>query len=153
MKSQAYAKLKNERTFENDFSTVWKAIEETFRNYRIKERDPKEVDALEMRKLTKRTLETDWIYGQSRDKYQEYQVNGFPKKVYLQTRFKYELEAKKVMGGIHTTVKIEEEVERLKSDGTPNGYESVDENDTSRANEILDKIQNNILAAPNTSSE
>src|SRR4051794_26861716 len=76
MKQQAYAKLTNEHTFEYEFPQVWKAIEDSFHNYHVADRDPSEVDPLEMRKLTKRKLETDWILGQSRDKYVEYQVNG-----------------------------------------------------------------------------
>ena len=146
VKQQAYAKLNNERTFEYDFPTVWKGIEETLRNHKIKDRDPEEVDPQEMRKLTRRTLETDWIYGRSQDKHQEYQVNGSPRKTYLQTRYKYLLDAQSVMGGIKLTVRTEEEVERLKEDGQPDGY-SAAESDPSRARELLDKIQISIHSA------
>ena len=148
--TQKYAQLKNQRTFENEFPVVWKALEEALRKHKIVDRDPSEVSALELRKLTLRTLETDWVYGQSRDKYHEYQVNGFPKKVYLQTRFKYQVEAKKVLGGVTVTVKSDEEVERLNEDGTPDGYSEVDQTDSSRLNELLEKVQLAILAAPNT---
>lgn len=149
VKQQGYAKLKNERTFENEFHVVWKGIEESFRKYKIVDRDPSDVDPTELRRLTQRTLDTDWIYGQSRDKYQEYQVNGTPRKVYLQTRIKYQVIAKRVMGGVNVAVKTEEEVEKLKNDGTPEGYSSVKEVDSSRANEVLDKIQQALLSAPN----
>lgn len=149
VKTQAYAKLKNERAFEYEFPAVWKAIEETLRRYRVVDRDPSDVDPVELKRLSKRTLDTDWIYGQSRDKYQEYQINGTPRKKYLQTRLRYHLEAKKVIGGVQVTVKTDEEIERLNSDGNPDGYSSSDEVDPSRASELLDKIQNQILAAPN----
>lgn len=151
VRTQAYAKLNHQRTYEVEFPIVWKALEETLRNFKITHRDPSDVDALELKKLTHRTLETDWIYGQSRDKYQEYSVNGFPRKVLLQTRFKYFVDCQSVMGGILVTVKTEEEIERLKSDGTSAGYSSVDQADSSRSHELLDKIHFSILAAPNTS--
>src|SRR5690349_2685110 len=89
VKTQAYAKLNNQRTYEYEFPVVWKGIEESLSKFKITDRDPSEATPLEMRKLTRRTLDTDWIYGQSRDKYQEYKVNGSPRKIYLQTRFKY----------------------------------------------------------------
>jgi len=148
VETQAYAKLSHQRTYEYDFSAVWKGIESTLRNYRITDRDPNEVDALEMKKIKKRKLETDWVYGQSRDKYSEYKINGTPRRVNLQTRIKYFIEAQRVLGGITVTIKPKEEVERLNEDGTSAGYESVDETDTSRSAELLDKIQNSILSAP-----
>lgn len=146
VKTQAYAGLKNTRTFEHEFPVVWKGIESALKNYRITERDPTEVDTLEMAKLKERNLETDWVYSQSRDKYQEYQVNGSPRKKYLQARYKYKVQAKRVMGGTEVVVKTEEEIEKLKSDGASDGFSGVDA-DSSRANEILEKINNAILAA------
>lgn len=151
VKAQAYAKLNNQRTFEHEFPVVWKALEETLRNYKITDRNPGEVSALEMRKITHRSLETDWIYGQSRDKYEEYTVNGSPRKIYLQTRFKYFIDTQKVIGGVLVTVKIEEEIERLKKDGTSDGFTSAETTDHSRPAEMLDKLNTAILAAPNTS--
>ena len=148
VKTQAYAKLKNERTFESEFPLVWKAIEEVLRNHRIKDRDPEYVDATELQKISNRSLRTDWIYGKSRDKYQEYQVNGFPRKNYLQTRFNYSIEVKKVMGGVNVRVVSEEEIERLNTDGSSAGFTGANEPDPSRPNELLDKIQTGILAAP-----
>jgi hypothetical protein len=135
VKSQAYAKLPDSKTFESDFPVVWKAIEAVFRNHKVTDRDPSEVTELEMRKLTRRSLETDWVYSQSRDKYEEYEINGTPRKVYLQTRVKYRAEAKSILGGTEVRVSTEEEVERLKKDGSSGGYESVSEKDSSRANE------------------
>ena len=132
VKAQAYAKLNSERTFENDLPTVWKAIDATFRNFKIVSRDP---------------FETDWIYSQSRDKYVEYKVNNFPRKQYLQTRLKYLVKANSVMGGVHVEVVTTEEVEKLKENGTPAGYDASESPDSSRANEILEKIQNSILSA------
>lgn len=148
VKTEAYANLPNHRTFEYDFPAVWKGIEATFQNTKITERKPKEVNDLEMRSITRRTLQTDWSYGQSRDKYQEYQVNGTPRKVWLQERTRYDVDARRVMGGVDVTVVAEEEIESLKTDGTSAGFHSVDNPDTSRANEILNKINAAILAAP-----
>src|SRR4051794_29582002 len=76
VETQAYAKLNNQRTFEYDFPTVWKGIEEALHNYKIVDRSPKEVDPIEMKQLKKRTLETEWVYSQSRDKYVEFKLNG-----------------------------------------------------------------------------
>jgi hypothetical protein len=151
VKTEAYAKLRNHRTFEYDFPAVWKAVEEVFRNTKVTERNPETVSELDLRnKLKERTLKTDWSYGQSRDKYQEYKVNDTPRKVFLQERTRYRLEARRVMGGIDVVVQGEEEIEHLKTDGTSDGFHSSDKPDPSRADEILNKIGNTILAAPPT---
>jgi hypothetical protein len=146
IKTQDYAKLKNTRTFEFEFPMVWNGIETAFKGYKIADRDPDDVDAQELKKLRQRTLETDWIYTQSRDKYIEYKVNDLPKKKYLQTRVKYDVEARSVIGGTEVKVLAKEEVERLKADGAPDGYTSVDP-DSSRSNEVLDRINLAILSA------
>jgi len=147
VKQQAYANLKSQHTYEYDFSTTWKGIESAIHNYKIVDRDPTDVSVQEMKKLTQRTLETDWIYGQSRDKYVEYKVNDSPRKQYLQTRVKYFISAKTQIGGTDVSVKTKEEIERLKGDGTPDGYESPNEVDPSRTAEMLDKIGLAILSA------
>src|SRR4051812_4697740 len=146
IQQQAYAKLNNEHTFEDEFPAVWKALEESFHNYKVADRDPSEVDPLEMKKLTKRTLETDWVLGQSRDKYIEYQINGSPRKQYLQTRVKYTVLVDRVIGGTHVLVKTKEEIERLNDDGTPAGWSSTGNVDSSRAAEVLDKIGQSLNA-------
>jgi outer membrane lipoprotein-sorting protein len=151
VKQQAYAKLKDSRTFETDFPAVWHAIEDTLRNYKVVERDPNKVDANEMRRIKHRTLETDWVYTRSTDKYVEYKVNDLPRKTYLQTRLKYKIDAQSVLGGVKVTVNTNEEIEKLKDDGSPNGWDEVDNKDTSRANDMLDKFNTAILAAPPTS--
>ena len=149
VKTEAYAQLKNHRTFENDFPTVWKAIEEVFRNTKVTDRDPDTVSELDLRnKIKERTLKTDWSYGQSRDKYEEYKINGFPKKVFLQERTRYKVDARRIMGGVDVVVTNEEEIEKLNSDGTSAGFDSVDKPDSSRADEIVNKIANAILSAP-----
>jgi hypothetical protein len=148
VETQAYAKLKTERTFEYDFPTVWKGIEGTLYNFKVTDRDPKNVSVLEMRQLKKRTLETDWVYSQSRDKYSEYKINGTPRRINLQTRIKYVIEAQRVLGGTTVLIQAKEEVERLNEDGSPAGYDGVEQIDTSRPSELLDKIQNSIFAAP-----
>lgn len=149
VKTQAYAKLKSERTFEYDFPVVWKGIESALKNHRIKDRDPEEVGVLEMKKLKERSLETDWIYSQSRDKYVEYTVNGFKRKKYLQIRYRVKLKAERVMGGTQVVVDIDEEIEKLKEDGSSAGFTRAPDPDSSRSNEILNQIEQAILAAPN----
>ena len=150
VKTQAYAQLQDHKTFEYDFPAVWKGIETAMQAYKITDRDPNKVDAIEMRKLDKRTLGTDWIYGRSTTKYVEYKVNGFPRTQYLQTRIQYKVTAKSVMGGVEVDVQANEEIEKLKDDGSSAGYQSADEPESSRANDVLEKINLSILAAPNT---
>lgn len=152
VKQEKYAKLSDTRTFEYEFPAVWKGIEETLRNYRVTDRDPKDVDANEMRSLKHRTLETDWIFTKSNDKFVEYKVNGLPRKTYLQSRLKYKINAQSVLGGVNVTVKTQEEVQKLKEDGSDDGWESAgDEKDTARASDLLDRINMAILSAPPTS--
>jgi hypothetical protein len=142
----AYAKLKNEHTYEYEFPDVWKAIEDSFHNYKVADRDPADVDPIELKNLTKRKLETDWIQGQSRDKYIEYQMNGTPRRQFLQTRVKYTVLADRVLGGTHVLVKTHEEIERLNNDGTSAGWDSTGDVDPSRAAEVLDKISRSLNA-------
>lgn len=148
VKKQAYAELPNTRTFEAEFPAVWKALEAHFRNYKITERDPEEVDPIELKKLTERSLKTDWIIGQSRDKYIEYKVNGYPRKQYLQTKVRYDIVAHSVLGGVNVKVTTYEEIERLGDDGKPAGWDEVKNVDSSRAAEVLDKINARLLSAP-----
>lgn len=148
VRKQRYAELKSEQTFEYEFHEVWKAIEKATEKYKISDQDPeKGISPVELKQLTEGELETDWIIGKSRDKYIEYRVNGFPKKKYLQTRVKYEFEVRQVLGGTHVTVEMEEEVERLKQDGTSMGWSSIDSDkiDTSRTQEILQRIKLSLL--------
>lgn len=146
VQQQAYAKLNNEHTYEYEFPDVWKALETSFRNYKVADRDPSEVDPVEMKRITQRKLETDWILGQSRDKYIEYKINGSPRKQYLQTRVKYTVQVDRVIGGTHVLVKTNEEIERLNKDGTPAGWDSTGNIDPSRAAEVLDKIGQSLNA-------
>jgi hypothetical protein len=150
VKTTAYAALNDHRTFEYEFPVVWKAIEEVFRGYKVTDRDPEEVTPLEMRQLARRTLKTEWSYGKSRDKYQEYKVNGTPRKINLQERTRFTVDAHKVMGGVEVKVRSEEEVERLKTDGSSDGYHTSEQPDSSRVDEILNKINAQVLAAPPT---
>jgi hypothetical protein len=143
---QAYAKLKDHRTFEYEFPVVWKGIESAMHNYQVTDRDPADVNPVELRQISKRTLETDWIYGQSRDKYMEYSVNGSPRKQYLQTRVKFKVIASTVIGGTDVQVLTQEQIEKLKDNGKSDGYDDTDAIDTSRPNELLEKINLAILA-------
>lgn len=146
-KTQAYAELSNHRVFEYEFPAVWKGIETTLKEYHVTGRDPEEVDSLELRKIKKRTLNSDWVYSQSRDKYEEYDVNGSPRKKYLQTRVKFHVIAETEIGGTRVEVQTSEEIEKLKPDGSPAGYERPEKVDSSRAAELLDKINLSILSA------
>jgi uncharacterized lipoprotein len=122
--------------FEYEFPVVWKGIESGLREYRFTEKDEEDGK-----------VETDWIIGQSRDKYQEYKVNQVPRKKYLQTRFRYFIKVHKKLGGVEVDVRTEEEIEKLNSDGSSAGFISTGQVDSSRANEVLVKIENAILAA------
>ncbi|OFZ19898.1 MAG: hypothetical protein A2X94_14675 [Bdellovibrionales bacterium GWB1_55_8] len=146
IKTQDYAELRSERTFESEMTPVWKAIEKALASYKITDRDPESLDSVELRKTKEISIDTDWIYSRSRDKYHEYRVNGSPRKEYLQTRLRYHVTALKVMGGVQVKVAMDEEVERLKDDGTPDGYDSVEFSDTSRANDLLEKINLELLS-------
>ncbi len=151
VKTEAYAKLPDHHTFEYDFPTVWKGIELALKDHKITSRDPGDVDINEMRRLTKRMLQTDWIYGRSDTKYMEYKVNGLPQKQWLQTRYRFTVITHSVMGGVDVKIQTEEEIERLNSDGTSAGYSSVMTPDPRRASLLLDKINQALIAAPNTS--
>jgi hypothetical protein len=89
------------------------------------------------------------VYSRSTEKYVEYKVNDSPRKIYLQTRTRYHIDAKTVIGGVDVTVEPREEIERLKSDGASAGFDRVEEVDRSMASGMLDKIGQAILAAPN----
>jgi hypothetical protein len=147
IKQDKYAKLSDRRTFEYGMPAVWGGIENVFKGHAIKERDPDDVSEKELETLKERELETDWSYTQSRDKYYEYKVNGSPRRKNLQMRIRYEVTAKAVLGGVDVAVKTTEELEKLKPDGTPDGYSKVSNVDSSRPAEILEKINLAILAA------
>jgi hypothetical protein len=148
----AYAKLNNEHVYEYDFPATWKGIEEAFRNYHVDGRDPSDVDPLELRKMHKRKLDTDWIIGQSRDKVATIVIDKIPRQQPLQVRIKYQVLAETVFGGTRVTVKTTEELEKLNDDGSHAGFSSVEHPDPSRAAEVLDKIGRAILAAPPTAN-
>jgi hypothetical protein len=145
VKSQQYAALKTSKTFEYELPLVWKGIEHALRNNKITERDPAEVDEVQAEKLMERSLQTDWIYSESRDKYVEYSINDSPRKKYLQIRHRYRVIAKRVMGGTEVQVRPQEEVEKVDTrTGAPVGYEEMDA-DTARSAELLERIQNGIF--------
>ena len=152
MRQQEYATLPSQKTFETDYQTLWRGIEAALGNHRVTKRDPESVIPKDWEKLKERTLETDWIYSQSRDKYQEYSIGGVPKRQLLQMRYQINLITRRRLGGIDVFVVMNEELQAISNDGTPLGYSSVPA-DSSRANEFLDKIQQSILSLPPTVSE
>src|SRR3712207_3200769 len=94
-----YAKLRSDRVYDAELPAVWKGIEKVVANYKVTDRDPSEVDPLEYKKVKKRELETDWIYSQSRDKYQVAWTNGVPKQIPLQSRIRYKITAERQLAG------------------------------------------------------
>lgn len=148
VKSQAYATLASEKTFEEELPLVWKATLESLRNYKISDRDPKSATPVEMKEISEASLKTDWIYSQSRDKYVEYKVNGSPRRKALQMRMRLQVKLNQVIRGTKVAVLVDEEVERLRDNGKPNGYESMDKPDPERAALTLAKIESAILAMP-----
>lgn len=137
-KRQDYAKLSNTKVFEDEFPMVWRGVKAAVAEYKLEEEDSEEG-----------RIHTDWIYSTSTEKYLEYTVNGFPRKRYLQTRYKFLITAEKEIGGVKVTVNPEEEVENLKSDGSFESWKDVSEPDSSRANEMLRAIELKILSRPN----
>ena len=148
VRTQAYAQLKSEKTFETDFESTWKAIESALRLNTITSRNPSEVTPLEFSQLPQRTLQTDWVFSRSRTKYIAYQVDGFPRKTYLQTRFKYQILAERLLGGIKVRVMTQEEIERLDARGNPVGYTQIGEPDSSLASDLIEKISQELRSAP-----
>ncbi len=148
VKTQSYARSKDHQTFEYDFPIVWKAVESALIQTKIIEKDPTHVTTLELQKLSRRSLKTDWIYSQSRVKYIAYDVNGYPRKTYLQNRYKYQVLAESVLGGVRVQVTTTEEVERLNPQGSPAGYATIGEPDPSIASDLIDKINSELRSAP-----
>jgi hypothetical protein len=149
VKQEEYAKLKDARMFEYEFPIVWHAIEDALHGYVVTNRDPNKVGIVEMKKIRQRTIDTDWVYSRSTEKYIEYKVNDSPRKIFLQTRTRYHLMARTVLGGVEVSVDPQQEIEKLKEDGSSEGFVTADSPDRSLANVMLDKINQAILAAPN----
>lgn len=137
VKTQEYAKLSNTKDFEEEFPVVWKGVVSALSEYKIAEKDQENGQ-----------VKTDWIYSTSNDKYIEYQVNGFPRKRYMQTRYKFLIDIEKQIGKVRVTVNPQEEIENLRADGTFDSWASVSEFDTARANEMVRNIELKILSRP-----
>jgi|GEM_PF-704447 len=144
---KAYAENRTSRQFEYEMQDVWKALEKVVEKKKVLERDPNKVDAGDWGQLRERSMELDWSYGQSRDKYKSYVVNSIPKQQPLGVRVKYSLVVKKAFGGATVDVVTQEEIEDLDEYGVSKGYFPTDQVDSSRAAEILDQIANALLAA------
>lgn len=136
-KAQGYAKLSNTREFEDEYPVVWKAAVAALAEYKVEDKDQE-----------KGVLKTDWIYRTSNEKYVEYQVNGLPRKKYLQTRYKMKVTLERLLGRVKVTVLPQEEIEILKADGGFDDWKNVSEPDSSRANEMVRTIENQILSRP-----
>ncbi|MBC7692726.1 MAG: hypothetical protein H7222_13270 [Methylotenera sp.] len=145
IKAQQYAPMKNHRTFEYELPTVWKAIQDVFREYKVS--DQQLHDTQDLRKATEVSLETDWSYSLSREKFVEYTLNDKPKKRYLQTRTRQKVIAKRSMGGTDVLIDVTEEVENLKPNGSSDGYNKASHPDPGRAGDTLDQIEHSILSA------
>ncbi len=134
-KKQSYAKLSNEKVFEEEFVKVWKGIVSATSEYTITEKDEQAG-----------VLVTDWIYSTSSDKFIEYKVDSFPRKKYLQTRYRFKVLTSKQIGGVKVTVNSSEEVEKIKESGDFDRWLSVSDPDSARQNEILKAIELKILS-------
>lgn len=135
VKKQGYAKLATAKDFEEDYQVVWTAVLAALEDYKIAEKDQDDGE-----------VKTDWVYTTSNEKYIEYQVNGFPRKKYLQTRYKINAFLEKQLESVKVRVDLEQELEKLKSDGSSDGWKSESDVDSIRANEILKLIENKILS-------
>ncbi len=136
-----YAAMSHQRDYDYELPVVWKAVLKTVENFKITDQNSYD-DA-------HRSIQTDWSYSQSRDKHQTTTLNGRPNNVPLQVRLKYKIQADRLLGGAHVTVHLEEELETLNLDGSSAGFHSVPESeqDSSRPNDILDRIALNIVSA------
>ncbi len=137
IKQQQYAKLSNTKEFEEAYEVVWKAIVSATEEYKLEKKD-----------AAKGELLTDWVYTTSNEKYFEYKINGFPRKHYLQTRYRVSIKATKQLGSVKVTVDPIEEVEQLKSDGGFDKWKTSDEPDSTRSADMLQKIELKILSRP-----
>ncbi len=142
-----YAAQRTVRTFEYEMKDVWTALEKVVEKKKVIERDPNKVAPSEWSSLRERTLELDWSYSQSRDKYKTYQVNSIPKQQPLQVRVKHSFLVKKAFGGAEVEVTTQEEIEDLDDYGVSKGYFATPDSDTSRSAELLDQIAQALLSA------
>lgn len=136
-KTQEYAKLSNTKDFEDEYKSVWRGVIDALSEFKIEEKDQDEGKVV-----------SDWIYTTSNDKFLEYNVNGFPRRKYLQTRLKYLVTIEKQMGKNTVTVDLDEEIEALRSDGSFDTWKKVSEIDSTRANDMLKTIELKILSRP-----
>lgn len=140
-RKQAYAEQQTSRTMEYEFARVWRGMKDALTEFRIEESNE-----------SKGVMTTDWAYSTSQDKYVEIVVNQQPRRKYLQTRFKFEVSARKQPIGVLVDVKMNEEIERLKDDGSFQSWDHVPEPDTARAHELLQNIERRIQGGRDISS-
>lgn len=132
-KAQPLGERATSRVLEYDYPVVWKGIRDALAEFRIEEANEQDGH-----------IQTDWAYSTSGQKFIEVQVNGFPRRKYLQTRYRYRITAKKQIIGVLVNVDMEEEVENLGGDGSFKGWDGADEPDSGRAHEMLRLIEQKI---------
>jgi hypothetical protein len=137
-KKQEYAQLQNAKDFEFEYPQVWRGAIDALGEYKIEDKDQEAGH-----------IKTDWVYSTSNEKFVEYRVNGLPRRRHLQNRYKFDVKIEKQVGSVRVTVDMDEEVEKLKSDGSFDTWKSSSDIDTGRANELLRNIELKILSKPN----
>lgn len=135
IKKQQYAALSNSKDFEEEYAKVWKAIVIATEDMKIADKDS-----------DKGKMETEWIYSTSTEQYVEFKVNGFPRKHYIQSRYKYFISAEKMMGKVNVTVTTKQEIEKMKQDGTFDSWAHADVPDSSKASELINSIEFKLLS-------
>lgn len=92
------------------------------------------------------SMETGWIYGQSKDKFVEYKHNNIPRRKTLAVRRKYKYTAVPSLSGSQISLSVEEELEQvdLKS-GERTGWKSVDP-DPKTYDRMLQKLRTQVRA-------
>lgn len=142
VRQDALPKFENSRTLSYPLVTVWRGVEAALENI------PKAESESQAPSKTSRALKTQWITEQSRDKYVLTQAGGIPKRKYLEIRYRYLISAQSATSGTLLDVKIEEQVEQLNNKGESLDFSATSRPDTSRARDLLDKIQMAILRSP-----
>ncbi len=130
MKKQEFADVQTSKVLEYDYEQVWKGVKTALAEYHLKEMSSEDGK-----------ISTDWVYSTSSDKYISVKVNQQPRRKYLQGRYRFHVSAKKQIIGVLVSVTMDEEIEKLSQEGAFQSWKSVDNLDTKRAHEVLEKIE------------